>query len=101
MIYSKAIDRAALAVAQRMFKRVRGINGDDAGPFSVDGNPLFYPCVMAFTIVVLVIASPLVSMLLHKSGSWLPSPIVVWLILVFCAYPVARFCTMLLALRSN
>ena len=101
MTYSKSIDLAALIVARRMFKAMRASKGDDNAAFSARSNPLFYPCVVAFTAVVFWIASPLASVMMQSSHRWLPSPLVAWGILIFCAYPLARFCTAVLALRSR
>jgi hypothetical protein len=101
MKYSKSIDRAALSVARRMFKGMQTSESEGSVNFSVNRNPLFYPCVVALTAVAFWIVSPLASVLTQATQEWLPSPVIAWAILILCAYPIGRFCTMLLALRTR
>jgi len=99
MKYSRFIDGIAMSVARRVFRTT-----DATGQHDLSGlrrNPLFYPCLVAFTLVGICAALPLDSVLRHLSESWLPSPIITWGFLLLIVYPVARFCTTLLALRAR
>jgi len=98
MKYSSLIDEFAKVIGRRVFKW-GSCELDIADSHAPERNPLFYPCLIAFTLVGLCAAAPLDSALRHLTLSWLPSPIVSWGILLCIVYPIARFCTALLALR--
>jgi len=93
MKYSRVIDQVAMSVARRLFKRG---TQDLSCPRR---NPLFYPCLVAFTLLGVCMASPVDLVLKHATINWLPSPIVTWGLLLCLIYPLARFCTTLFALR--
>ena len=67
---------------------------------AITKNPLFLPCEFAFTVLALYLINPVAKALAEASSTWLPYPIIFGAFLCF-AYAVARFCTMLFALRSK
>jgi len=99
MKYSRIIDQIAMSVARRVFKPMSAEGHADLS--GLRRNPLFYPCLAAFTFLGIWITMPLDSVLRHLSESWLPSFIVTLVLILLIVYPIARFCTTLLALRTR
>jgi hypothetical protein len=99
MRYSGIFDDAAAVVARRMFQGVRSSGGAELP--APRANPLFRPCLIAFTLLGMCFLTPLNSFLCNLTTTWLPSPLVGWSLLLVIVYPLARFCTTLLALRAR